>query len=80
MIAEYSKLVRMHGPDGSDTRIPDDIYDPVTHYVPFMPSAPDSIAMGHWTWKTQTLGFLGRVSRIMLHSEWEDALESEEES
>lgn len=61
--------------DGKLPEIPDDIYDPVYSYTPCFKSPADSLCCGHWQWRKALLGFHGRRFGVMLHPDWEHALE-----
>ena len=63
-----------------NVKIPDDIYEPVYTASPFIKSVEDSIALGHYVWTNKyLLGFLGRNFKVMLHPEFADILEFNEE-
>lgn len=68
-------LVRIPEDSGILPVIPEDEYSPVYNYVPERKSAEDSIAGGHWCWRKVFIGYVGKVSGIMLGPEWAEVLE-----
>lgn len=56
-------------------KIPSDEYEPAYHYIQHTKSTPDSIANGHYIWRRCMIGYVGKMTGIMLSPEWGEVLE-----
>ena len=56
--------------------IPDDYYEPAYSYFQYSKSSEDSIAGGHYLWRKNLIGYLGKETGVMLAPEWGEILES----